>query len=378
MKPVRLLAIIEAYSITGPARNLLEFARLGRQVGVETVIGTFRRSGEDNLFIRTARAQGVQVEPLLERGAWDSSIPGELRDLAARVKPGVIQTHAVKSHFLTRRAALDEALPWVAFHHGYTWPTLKARLYNQFDRWSLRAASQVLTVSAPFREELVERGVPRERIIVIHNAIADGWGLTGRQPEAGAATRGRFGIPADRKVVLIVGRLSREKDHLTLLDAVAKLPAGANAHLVIVGEGPERPRIEERIARLKIADRVTLTGQVDSAEPLYGVASVAVLSSLSEGSPNALLEAMSAHVPVVATPVGGIPEIVTHGESARLVNPGDVPAMAEAMEMLLADAAVAARQVERAAAVIRERHSPLSRVERLAEIYRRLATRLPA
>ena len=117
-----------------------------------------------------------------------------------------------------------------------------------------------------------------------------------------------------------MGRLSREKDHLSLLRAVSQL-RDLNMQLVIVGEGPERVAIESAIRELALSDAVTMTGQVPSAEPYYGIADVAVLSSLSEGSPNALLEAMAAGVPVVATAVGGVPEIVTHRESALLIEP---------------------------------------------------------
>ena len=92
-----------------------------------------------------------------------------------------------------------------------------------------------------------------------------------------------------------------------MLEAIARLRPELNPYLMIVGEGPERPRIEQRIRSLNLAASVKLTGQQDSAEPYYGIAQVAVLSSLSEGSPNALLEAMAAGVPVVATRVGGIP-----------------------------------------------------------------------
>ncbi len=110
--------------------------------------------------------------------------------------------------------------------------------------------------------------------------------------------------------MLIVGRLSKEKDHLTLIRALSRLQSRIDPHLLIVGEGPNRSSIEQEIARLGLAEQVTLTGHQPSAEPYYRIADLAVLSSLSEGSPNALLEAMAAGVPAVATAVGGIPEIV--------------------------------------------------------------------
>jgi glycosyltransferase involved in cell wall biosynthesis len=257
----------------------------------------------------------------------------------------------------------------VAFHHGYTWTSTKTRLYNQLDRWSLRGAHQVLTVSVPFLEELVAKGVRRERIEIVHNAIAPEWGTS--TPEARAALRAKLGIGLDRKVILMVARLSFEKDHLTLLEAIDRLSPSLSPHLLIVGEGPELPSIEQRIRALNLSGKVTLTGQQDSAEPYYGIADVAVLSSRSEGSPNALLEAMAAGVPVVATRVGGIPEMVTDNESALLVKPGDVSAMTDAIARLLEDSQLAARLTQRSRELIRDRHAPDARMRKLVGIYLR-------
>jgi glycosyltransferase involved in cell wall biosynthesis len=369
MKPVRLLAVIEAHSITGPAKNLLEFARLATAMGIETEIATFVRGQESNHFLETARRESIPVHTIAERGPYDRAAARGLSELVARLKPDLIQTHAVKSHFLARLAGLPRRAPWIAFHHGYTWPALRARLYNQLDRWSLRAAVKVLTVSRPFRQELQAKGVRAERIEIVHNAIRPDWGTEGRNPANAAALRAAMKIGPGRNVILIVGRLSREKDHLTLLDAVARLRPCFSPHLVIVGEGPERERIEERIRALGLEESVSLTGQRDSAEPYYGIADLAVLSSWSEGSPNALLEAMAARVPVVATAVGGVPEIVTHGESALLVEPGDAGRLAASMERLLQDPRLAFALAGRARELVQEQYTPGQRTRRLVEIY---------
>jgi glycosyltransferase involved in cell wall biosynthesis len=242
------------------------------------------------------------------------------------------------------------------------------------DRWSLRAAKRVLTVSEPFRRELIGRGVPPDRIDVVHNAIDPQWGLRGKTPEASAALRAKLGIGPEKRVVLIVGRLSSEKDHRTLLEAMRRLQGSAPPpHLAIVGDGPERPRIEEAIRAFGLVESVTLTGMVPSAEPYYGIADVCVLSSLSEGSPNALLEAMAAGVPVVATAVGGVPEMVTHGESALLIQPGDCQAMTSAIAALLGNGNLARKLAGRAREIVLERHAPEARTRRLVEIYGQLA-----
>jgi glycosyltransferase involved in cell wall biosynthesis len=174
---------------------------------------------------------------------------------------------------------------------------------------------------------------------------------------------------------LIVGRLSREKDHFSLLRAFGQLAGAhggegaANAHLLIVGEGPERARIEAAIQHLGLRGLVTLTGQVPSAEPYYGIADLAVLSSLSEGSPNALLEAMSARVPVAATAVGGIPEIVSDRESALLVPPRNPEALCQAMRELLANEALARGLAAHAGELLLPRHTLEARTRSLVGIY---------
>lgn len=374
---IRLLAIIEANTITGPAKNLLQFARLAssRSDGpsVEVHIAVFQRLGAPALFLETARQQSIPVHPIPESGRFDSSVLSALTTLVRELGPDIVQSHAVKSHFMVRKAGIHRIHPWIAFHHGYTAPELSARIYNQLDWWSLRAARQAITVSGPFRDELIRKGVAPHAVAVVHNAIDPGWGASSREPASAAALRTRLGISSDAKVILLVGRFSREKDHMTLLAAVAKLRREGNlpqAHLLLVGDGPERSRIEQAIASHGLEKAVTLTGQVPSAEPYYGVADAAVLSSLSEGSPNALLEAMAVGVPVVATGVGGIPEIVSDGESALLIAPGDCDAMARALERVLAGSDLAAKLVTESSRIIRSRHTPEARTLRLIEIYR--------
>ncbi|MCC6262690.1 MAG: glycosyltransferase [Bryobacterales bacterium] len=373
---LRLLAIIEATSITGPAKNLIEFASLAGAEGIDTVIATFVRGAGSNVFLDRARTEGIPLEQIPESRAFDWSVVRALREMAMRVRPDVIQTHAVKSHFLARAAGLPRIAPWVAFHHGYTFTSRKTQFYNQLDRWSLPAAGQVLTVSGPFRDELVAKGVDRRRIDVIHNAIRPDWGREARKEESARALRERWRIPEHRAVVLIVGRLSREKDHICLLRAVRSILARREIQLVVVGDGPERAPIEAAIRELGLGDFVTLTGQQPSAEPYYGIAAIAVLSSLSEGSPNALLEAMAAGVPAVATQVGGIPEIVTHEESALLAPPGDSDALAAALlRILVEEPHLGEALASRARTLVLERHTPQARVCTLSRIYHSVAAR---
>jgi glycosyltransferase involved in cell wall biosynthesis len=379
MTHIRLLAVIEAETITGPAKNLLEFIKTVREptfgIPVDVAIATFVRQGRaNNAFVQIAAAAGIPVFPIAETGRFDRSTLGALRGVADQFRPNLIQTHAVKSHFLLRLTGLYRSIPWIAFHHGYTWPDLRVRMYNELDRWSLRAASQAITVSLPFREQLIHRGVDQRRIEVIHNAIDPMWGRR-IDPGTAAEVRHSLNIDPQQKVIVIVGRLSAEKDHLTLLHAFAQVSEACKEqrpHLLIVGDGPERHGIEAAIRQLGLADKITLAGQQKSAEPFYAISSVAVLSSLSEGSPNALLEAMAAGIPAVATRVGGIPEIARDRENAMLVAPRDLTQMAASITTLLRDSKLAQKMADSAYQTILSNHAPAARAHRLCGVYQKV------
>ena len=102
------------------------------------------------------------------------ALSASLRRIVEQRAPNIVQTHNVKSHFLMRQSGLWRRQPWVAFHHGYTTTDLKMRVYNQLDRWSLRAAHCIITVSHAFARELARAGVPPERICVLHNSVSAG------------------------------------------------------------------------------------------------------------------------------------------------------------------------------------------------------------
>ena len=386
---VRLLAIIEASTVTGPAKNLLEFCRVSRELQdgpvVEVSILTFQRTGNnrrdalpiENEFTRQATRDGISLYRVEERFAFDCQVLHALKQIVDRVAPDVIQTHGIKSHFLVRACGAHKGRGWVAFHHGYTTTTWKYGLLAQLDRWSLRAPSRVVAVSQAFSRRLVGRGVPASRISVLHNAADPEWLRPAPSEEQGPVARpgGPIESPGN-KLVLAVGRLSKEKSFTDLVLAMRHLrerrPELA-VRLMIVGEGRERPVIEECVRRAGLEGQVSLVGHVQDVRPYYRAADLLAISSLSEGSPNALLEAMAGGVPVVATAVGGIPEIVADQVTALLVPPRDPAALAQAIETLLVNPGRAAQIFGRARDLIRNRYSPLSRTRSLVELYRQVS-----
>ncbi|HUA63062.1 MAG TPA: glycosyltransferase family 4 protein [Verrucomicrobiae bacterium] len=368
-EPLRVLALPESNQVTGPAKNLLQFARLARP-RVVLEVAVFWRPNNPSGFTDAAAAAGVTVHRIPENGRFDRRVIASLREVLKSARPHILQTHAMKGHFLARFGKLHLQYPWIAFHHGYTCTDWLNRVYNQLDRWSLAAARRVVTMNGQFQRDLQRRGVSRERIAVIHNAIDPSFAAEARGSERVSALRAELGLGSDEKVLLMAARLSKEKDHATLLRALAILRDrhGIKPKLVVLGDGAERPYIEEDVLRLRLGEQVILPGWRPS-EPYYGIADIAVLSSVTEGSPNAVLEALGARVPLVATAVGGIPEIVRDGESALLVPAGAAERMAEALKSMLANPDLAAKLAARGHEIAQEQHSPGARVRALCALY---------
>ena len=385
MTSIKVLILVEATSINAVAKTVLEFYRTARELSgtsdfpvIEGCVVTFERQRErarPNDFVTAARELGLDVEVIPERRRFDLRVIPALRGIVEARGSDLIITNSVKSHFLIWRSRLWRKYPWVAFHHGYTDTDRKMRLYNRLDRWSLPHADRLVTVCHPFAKELAEStGVSIDNISVQHNAIR-------RSPTASTDTvtalRRQLGISDSEHVVLSVGRLSREKAHLELIEACERLretKPDTAFKLIIVGDGPERSRLEAAIESKK-GKGVIFTGQVNDVHPFYAIADVFVLPSHSEGSPNVLLEAMAANLPVVATAVGGVPEMVADHESALLVPANDPPSLAAAISNMLADKNLALRLATNAGTLVDTRFDPETYARSLVEIYREVIER---
>jgi glycosyltransferase involved in cell wall biosynthesis len=380
---LKILSLVEATTINAVAKSVLEFHRSANDLSrnsadspaIDGVVVTFERKPEGtkapNDFVTAARELGLAVEVIPERRRFDLSVLPKLRKIINEHSPDLVVTHSVKSHFLLWRSRISRQYPWVAFHHGYTSTDIKMRVYNRLDRWSLPATDRIVTVCQAFARDLSRNnGVMLDKISVLHNSIRPRLPATDAESHA---VRSRFGIGDDESLILTVGRLSKEKAHIDLL-AAFKLLRESNpelrARLIILGDGPERERLETAAQSIGVKDSIVFAGQLSDVWPFYSAADVFVLPSHSEGSPNVLLEAMTAGTPIVATAVGGVPEMVEHDESALLVPASDPPALAEAIVRVLTDSELAQRITNNASALVRTRYSPDNYVHSLVGIYR--------
>lgn len=380
--PLRVMTLIEGASITGPLRALLDCSRF-ESTGTDTVrvlrtvVTTSRRNAPPRReFLDAVAAADLPVEMLDERHAFDLEPVSRLSELMRRAAPDIVESHSYKLHALAwlarQRLGNDPRPAWIAFHHGYTRETWRVRCYNQFDRLTLRFADHVVTVCNSFADTLRGRGVGAARISVLHNALAEQPKVTANESRN---LRAALGISASDLVVLSVGRLSSEKGHADLVTAFASVLVRTrreDVRLVIVGDGIELRRL--RALAQPLGSRVIFAGQQPDIRLWFGIADIFALPSHSEGSPLALLEAMQAGLPIVATSVGGIPEMIDDRESALLVPARDRPALAAALAALFNDAT--RRAVLGEAAFLRcRRYSPAARGSALLELYRMTAKR---
>ena len=278
----------------------------------------------------TSGLDATQVHLLPCRGQIDRYVAARLRGLAARHGADTVHAHGYKADIYAACAwgRLRPAL--VSTCHTWYDNDLPLRLYGALDRRMLRRFEAVVAVSGEVRDRLLAAHVAPERIELIRNGVAmEPFVLAGQQRLRRQAQSGPLRIG-------LVGRLAPEKGIDTLLGAAARLREGhPEISFEIAGEGAERPHLQQLLRELHLETRVSLWGGVADMPAFYAGLDLLVSASRQEGLPMALLEGMASGLPVVATRVGAVPQVVREGVTGLLVEPDAPEALAEAMEQLI-------------------------------------------
>jgi glycosyltransferase involved in cell wall biosynthesis len=318
----------------GPERQMLGLAQhLSAQC--ETSFVSFAEHGRCQAFLAEVRREGFistmlhHDTPRLRRAA------SELATALRRHRTDVLCCHGYKANVLGRIAARRLRIPAVAVARGWTGENLRVHLYEALDRLHLRWMDHVVCVSHGQAEKVRRTGVRADRLSVIHNAIrAERFAAPRMQQRR--ALQALFADPPEL-LVGAAGRLSPEKGFELLVEAARRVCAHrASVGFILFGEGKLRSRLAALIQAAGLTDRFHLAGFRADLDGLLPCLDVLVLSSYSEGLPNVVLEACAARVPVVATAVGGTPEVVDHGVNGLLIAPGDTAGLAAALDELLA------------------------------------------
>jgi glycosyltransferase involved in cell wall biosynthesis len=328
---LRVLQVVLSLHPGGTERLVLELARRLRG-RVDTAICCLDEAGT---WGEAIAAEGVSVTALGRQPGFHPRLGVRVANVASRHRADVVHCHHYSPFvYASVWRLLYGGRRLIFTEHGRLADAPPSRKRRAANTLLAKVPDRVFTVSEDLRRHLVREGFPPGRVGVIYNGIDV---LPPAGAEARARARAAFGFTPEECVLVTVARLDPVKDLGTLIDAAARVRrAVPRVRVLVVGEGDERRRLEELTAARDLRDRVVFAGHRDDARALLAGADIFVNSSTFEGVSLTILEAMAASLPVVATAVGGTPEVVT-GEAGMLVPARDGAALAAAIEQLASD-----------------------------------------
>jgi glycosyltransferase involved in cell wall biosynthesis len=374
---IRVVTLVDKLSLLGGAEHLaLMTATRLDPARFESVFCVSRWPPPENEIALDAHHAGLarleetgtRLLPLGRRRKLELAPWRRLARFLRRERVDVLHAHKFGSNVWGTLVGSAARVP-VLLAHEHTWSYEGNPVRRILDRELIaRRADRFIAVSREDRRRMTDvEGISPERTIFIPN------GIPPSAPPSGADVRAELGIEKDTQVIGTIGVLRAQKAHHVLLRAVAQLARDyPSLTVLIAGEGPERGPLEALAHELGIAPQVRLLGFREDVSDVLSALDVAVSSSDFEGSPLAVLEYMEAARPVVATAVGGVPDLIDDGVHGLLVPPGDSSALARAIGELLADPQCAQRLAARAQARRRSEFDIETHVRRLEDLYEEL------
>jgi glycosyltransferase involved in cell wall biosynthesis len=316
----------------GPEKQILEQASRSRNYRHSVV--TFLDGNRPNELLERCRKSSIPAHAVEAGNPFNPSTIIKLRRIVAASAPSVICSHGYRSTILLPLSTFGMGIPVIAFARGCTGENRKVRLYESLERFVLPRLQGIICVCEAQRRQLEEAGVRTAHWWVVHNGVSS---PSHADLQDLNRLRKELGINADESVIVCSGRLSPEKGQKDLLRAIQLIPIGGRKNtFLFCGDGPCRRALEEEAKHLGISDRVRFLGHRRDILEIYQIMDLLILPSHTEGLPNAVLEALSYGKPVVATRVGGVPEVVKDGHNGLLVLANRPDMLADAIVNCLA------------------------------------------
>ncbi len=372
---MRVAHIIKVTRISGAERHLLLLLAGLRQRGIDAqLIMLVERSQPMEEMLQEAQEREVPIRRLRIHRDYDLSLVWRIRRLLREIQPDIVHTHLVHADLFGYLAAKAAGVQRVissrhnddAFRYRGNWRWIHRRLWRMID-----AGIAISAAIKAFASEI--EGAPPEKITVVHYGIPHNW----LSDEVIEASRHRFrrelGLAEDAQLLGMVCRLVEQKGIPYAMEALRRIQADQpEAHLVIVGDGEKAAELKRLAGMLNIGERVHWLGWRSDAAELMTAFDLLLLPSLWEGFGLVLLEAMSRRLPVIASRVSAIPEVVSHGETGILVPARDVDALAEAINNLLDDRALRKHMGLLGAARVEEHFSLERMVDGTIAVYQKV------
>ena len=325
----------------GPERQMLGLAEsLSRRI--QSVFILFSENGRCRAFFSQCQSKGFDAFRLRYDTPRLFAAAGELRQLLHTQRACILFSHGYKANILARMVTHRMGIPHVAVSRGWTGESARVRLYDALDKRILRYVDRVVCISRSQADQVHSMGVPTTKTRIIYNAIQSDR-FARPNPNYGKRLRRLFPF-SPMFIIGSAGRLSMEKGHAVLVTAASLVQKRySQIGFVIFGEGRLRKALQNQIDRLGMTKSVIIPGYRPDLDRYLPHLDLLVVPSFTEGLPNILLESLAAHVPVVASAVGGIPELIKDGHTGRLVPAGNAEAMAESISQMISDRTAADR-----------------------------------
>ena len=383
--PLRVVRVIGRLNIGGPAQHVVLLNRGLAELGYETyLVSGALRSGEKSMAYFAERHGQTPIEiPELVTDSYlgprDVQAVHALVKIIRRVRPHVVHTHTAKAGLIGRLAATLTRTPVVVhtYHghvmHGY-FPSWKSLLLRRIEAGLGLVTDRVIAVSSGVRDDLLRYRVANPSKI---DVVPLGLDLTPfeRADQHAGELRRELSIGPNTFLVAIVGRIAAVKNHSLFLRATARVAAKhPDTMALVVGDGELRAATEQLARDLGLAERVRFLGWRRDLPCICADANVLVVSSDNEGTPVAAIEAMAAGCPVIATRVGGVPDLITDRQTGTLVPPGEPELLAQALPRSLEHPTETQQWAESAKGPAIQRHTVGSLVGTVDRLYRHLTT----
>lgn len=354
---------------------MLTLAKEQMRQGLQICIGIFHNIKAPHLeVVEEAKKYKIPFENFSCRGRFDMKTVLAIRKFIQQKEISIVHSHNYKSNFYALVSAIGIDVKKITTCHNWTTNKLKMNLYKNLDKLFMRKFDKVIAVSDVLKDEIVRSGIPSKKVSVIYNGVdVEKLQVACRKLQDenyGKKLRKQLGIKEDEKVIGTVGRLTEEKGHVYLLRAfkevVSELP---DTKLLIVGDGPLKESLKLKVQSLKLEKNVIFTGIRKDVPALLSIMDIFVLPSLDEGLPMAILEAMAAKIPVIATKVGAIPRVIENRENGILVSACSVQELTDALQTVLRGDELAKQMSDDGYHKVAEEFSSEKMAEKYCDLY---------
>ena len=367
---MKILHCVSSGGLFGAERVILSLAGRTHNQDI-AIVGALENKHNPHLeMIDEAKKLNLPTATFPSQGRVDISAITTIKNYLIDNKIDILHTHNYKADIVGCIAAFLAKKKWVATNHLWHSRDTKLKFYETIDAFFLKFASKVVGVSQEIVDDLINKGFDKNKLKVIHNGIKiNQFDL----PLDTQPIRETLNIPSDNLIVGIIGRLDKEKGHSIFLQA-AKTVLQSYQHVtfLIIGDGPLKQDIEQEIKTLNLSNHVICTGIRRDIPFMYKLCHILVNASYAEGLPMTILEAMAARLPIIATRVGAVPNVINNNINGLLIDAGDSAQLSSALLALLTSSDKRKAFAQQAYTDVCEKFSDERMAFEYTEIYRNI------